>query len=137
MKIKLDEGAYMPVRAHETDAGLDIRTPHGFTIYAHGSYIVDTGVHVQLPEGTAGMLKSKSGLNINKNIQSEGVIDAGFTGSIVCKLYNRGDRDVFFQAGDKITQLVIMPVVIPKTLEVVESLDETERGDKGFGSSGE
>ena len=77
MKIKLDAGAFMPLRAHETDAGLDLRSPFDCVVPARGSAVIDTGVHVQLPLGTAGMLKSKSGLNVKHGITSEGVIDVG------------------------------------------------------------
>ena len=91
MKIKLDAGAFMPLRAHETDAGLDLRSPFDCVVPARGSAVIDTGVHVQLPLGTAGMLKSKSGLNVKHGITSEGVIDVGYTGSIVAKLYNHSD----------------------------------------------
>lgn len=135
MKIKLDEFAFMPERAHDTDAGLDLKAPHSFTIYPHSAVIVDTGVHVELPHGTVGMLKSKSGLNVKSNITSEGVIDEGYTGSIVAKLYNHGDEAVLIDEGQKITQLVILPVIIPD-IEIVEGLTNTERGANGFGSSG-
>lgn len=136
MKIKLDKGAYMPVRGHRNDAGLDLRTPIAFGIEPGGSVKIDTGVHVEIQPGLVGMLKSKSGLNVKHGILSEGVIDAGYTGSIVAKLYNHGDSLVVFSAGDKITQLVIMPVYIPDELEVVEEFESTERGSNGFGSTG-
>lgn len=136
MKIKLDNGAYMPVRAHTYDAGLDLRTPIAFTVPARGAAKVDTGVHIEIPAGLVGMLKSKSGLNVNHNITSEGVIDAGYTGSIVAKLYNHGDTDYHFKAGDKITQLVITLVYVFDEFELVDSFGETERGDNGFGSTG-
>lgn len=136
MKIKLDKGAYMPVRGHRDDAGLDLRTPIAFGIEPGGSVKIDTGVHVEIQPGLVGMLKSKSGLNVNHGILSEGVIDAGYTGSIVAKLYNHGDSLVVFSAGDKITQLVIMPVYIPDELEVVEEFESTDRGSNGFGSTG-
>lgn len=136
MKIKLDYTAFMPERAHDTDAGLDLKTPFPFTVYPHSAEIIDTGVHVELPHGTVGMLKSKSGLNVRFDITSEGVIDEGYTGSIVVKLYNNGHHPVVFKAGEKITQLVILPVIIPD-LEIVEELTETERGEGGFGSTGE
>ncbi len=136
MKIKLEKWAFMPLRAHATDAGLDLRTPYDVTVPARGSTTIDTGVHVEIYHGLVGMLKSKSGLNVKKNIVSEGVIDAEYTGSIVAKLYNHGDEDVQFKAGDKITQLVIMPVYIPHELKIVDEFEETERGNNGFGSSG-
>lgn len=136
MKIKLDKGAFMPVRGHQYDAGLDLRTPVAFGILPGGSAKIDTGIHFDIAPGLVGMLKSKSGLNVNHGITSEGVIDAGYTGSVVAKLYNHGNEPVQFNAGDKITQIVFLPVYIPDELEVVESLEETERGDHGFGSTG-
>lgn len=135
MRIKLDSGAKMPTRAHETDAGLDIYARETKTILAGKSEVFDTGVHIELPKGTVGMLKSKSGLNVKQGITSEGVIDVGYTGSIVAKLYNNSDKDYTVNAGDKITQLVILPILTPE-LELVDSLEDTERGDNGFGSSG-
>jgi dUTP pyrophosphatase len=135
MRIKLDNGAKMPTRAHETDAGLDIYARKGDFVPARGSTMFDTGVHIELPKGTVGMLKSKSGLNVNHGITSEGVIDVGYTGSIVAKLYNNSDEDYYVSAGDKITQLVILPILTPE-LELVDSLEDTERGSNGFGSSG-
>lgn len=135
MKIKLDEGAKIPTRAHETDAGLDIYARERQIVPAKESAIFDTGVHVEIPVGYVGMLKSKSGLNVKHGITSEGVIDAGYTGSIVVKLYNNSGRDYVVEQGDKISQLVIMPILTPE-LEVVDEFDETERGENGFGSSG-
>ena len=136
MKIMLDKGAFMPIRGHKDDAGMDLRTPFGFYIDPGKSEVIDTGVHVEIMPGLVGMLKSKSGLNVKNGITSEGVIDAGYTGSIVAKLYNHGDKTVFFEEGDKITQLVLMPVYIPDELVVVEAFEDTERGDSGFGSTG-
>ena len=135
MRIKLDNGAKMPTRAHETDAGLDIYARETETILAGKSKVFDTGVHIELPKGTVGFLKSKSGLNVKHGITSEGVIDVGYTGSIRAKLYNNSDEDYTVNAGDKITQLVILPILTPE-LELVDSLEDTERGDNGFGSSG-
>ena len=138
MRIKLDEGASLPTRAHPTDAGMDLYAREIKVIPARGSATFDTGVHIELPQGTVGMLKSKSGLNVKSGIISEGVIDVGYTGSIVAKLYNLSDKPYKVNAGDKITQLVIMPYVAPDLygIEIVDELDATDRGDNGFGSSG-
>ena len=76
MKVKLEPWAYMPERAHSTDAGADLRTPHDVMVHPRDAVVVDTGVHIELPPNTVGMIKSKSGLNL-KGIQSEGVIDVG------------------------------------------------------------
>lgn len=135
MKIKLDPGAYMPGRAHPTDAGLDLRSPVNEFVPSFGGAIIDTGVHVEIPEGYVGMLKSKSGLNVKHGLTSEGVIDSGYTGSIVVKLYNHSSKEYLVQKGDKISQLVIMPIFTPQ-LEIVSRLEETDRGDNGFGSTG-
>nr|UWG88156.1 MAG: dUTPase [Bacteriophage sp.] len=135
MEIMLDNGAYMPSRSHETDAGLDLRTPKAVTVPAYGNTIIDTGVHVALPHGCAGLLVSKSGLNVKHDITSTGLIDEGYTGSIVVKLYNHGGEDHEFEAGDKITQLAVMPVIF-EPLEQVSAFNPSERGDNGFGSTG-
>lgn len=135
MEIMLDDGAYMPSRGHKTDAGLDLRTPKAVTVPAYGSVTVDTGVHVELPYGCAGLLVSKSGLNVRHDITSTGLIDEGYTGSIVVKLYNHGGEDYAFEAGDKISQLVVIPVVC-EPLEQVSCFVQTERGGNGFGSTG-
>lgn len=149
MKIVLDNGAFEPSRAHNTDAGLDLYSREDKIIPAHGSATFDTGVHLELPWfrvqleenifplyiPTAGFLKSKSGLNVKHNITSDGVIDMGYTGSIIVKLYNHGDEDYQVYRGNKISQLVILPVLTPD-LEMVDKLDDTDRGNNGFGSSG-
>lgn len=135
IKVMLDPGAIMPTRAHSTDAGLDLYATEDAVIFRDGSYTFDSGVHVAIPEGYVGFLKSKSGLNVNQGIQSAGVIDAGYTGSIRVKLYNHGNGMVHIKMGQKISQLVLLPIITPE-LEVVDSLEETERGNGGFGSSG-
>ena len=136
MKIKLDENAFMPTRAHSTDAGLDIRARDTQVVPAKESAIFHTGIHVVLPEGTAGILISKSGLNTKHDITSTGLIDESYRGEIVVKLYNHGGYDYTVEAGDKISQLVVVPVYYG-LVEVVDELDhDTERGDAGFGSSG-
>ena len=135
IKVVLDPGAIMPTRAHETDAGLDLYAMEKNLIPAGGSVCFDTGVHMQIPAGYVGMVKSKSGLNVRFGITSEGVIDAGYTGSIMVKLYNHGENAVVIEQGQKISQLVLLPIITPE-LELVDSLEETERGTGGFGSTG-
>lgn len=135
MKVKLDPGAYMPERSHPTDAGLDLKAWENTMVPARGGCVIDTGVHIAIPNGYVGMLKSKSGLNVWDDITSEGVIDSGYTGSIVIKLYNHSDTNKYIREGEKISQLVILPIITP-TLELVDELEPTERGDNGFGSTG-
>lgn len=149
MKIKLDQGAYLPTRAHPDDAGLDLYTPidvkvPGSTALSWvanlapvdiGCAIIDTGVHVAIPKGYVGYIKSKSGLNVKHGLTAEGVIDAGYVGSIVTKIYNHTSKDYVFKAGEKIAQLVILPIVTPD-LELADELEDTDRGSNGFGSTG-
>ena len=151
MKIMLDKGAKMPTRAHEFDAGLDLYSPVTTTIHGskysaplyYGGYgkvyighrTIDTGGHVEIPEGDVGFIKSKSGLMVNDGRLADGTIDCGYTGSIRVTLFNTTAKDFTIHAGDKIAQLVIQPCALPK-LEVVDELEETERGSNGFGSTG-
>lgn len=135
MNIILDNGAFKPEFAHKTDAGADLRSPVESVVPAHGSVVIDTGVHVEIPEGYVGMLKSKSGLNVKHNLIGEGVVDALYTGSIKVKLYNLGDIDYQILRGDKIIQLVIVPCVYCEFTEV-EQFADSERGTGGFGSTG-
>jgi dUTP pyrophosphatase len=157
MNVVLDEGAIMPVKAHETDAGFDIFARYTFIVpecshhllvrdlgFAYppkaetsvGYAVHDTGVHIEIPQGYVGFLKSKSGLNVNHSITSEGVIDSGYTGSIVVKLYNHSSVPYTIEKGDKISQLVILPISDVNELTLVDTLNETDRGDNGFGSTG-
>lgn len=135
IKVKLDEGAFMPEKAHDADAGFDLRTPDDEYIGPRGSLVIDTGVHMAFPKGYVGFLKSKSGLNVKYGLRGEGVIDSGYTGAIIVKLYNDSEHLHSFNRGDKVIQIVILP--IPEVeLKQVDSLEDTERGDNGFGSTG-
>lgn len=152
IKIALDPGAIPPTRAHPYDAGLDLYAPYDCIVppaYTDvsiedkvfeidtvvGSLTIDTGVHVEIPEGCVGFIKSKSGLNVKGGLTTDGVIDAHYTGSIAVKLYNHLNTSYRFKAGDKIAQLVILPCVLPP-LELVDHLKPTDRGSNGFGSTG-
>lgn len=140
LKVMLDPGAKMPERAHSTDAGLDLFSTVDTVLpvkssVTDGCVCVDTGVHIEIPAGYVGMIKSKSGLNVNFGVTSEGVIDSGYTGSIMVKLYNHGKMPLKIQKGQKISQLVILPIITPD-LELVDNMEDTERGTGGFGSTG-
>ena len=136
MNVFVETGAYIPERAHKTDAGLDIKSKETRLIKSHRGALLHTGLHVQLPHNTAGLLVSKSGLNVKHGITSTGLIDEGYTGEIMVKLYNNSDESYLVHAGDKISQLVVIPVLY-EDIHFRDSLDEnTERGNHGFGSSG-
>jgi dUTP pyrophosphatase len=140
--IKLSEGATMPKYAKAGDAGLDI-TATGYTIDEYENVVYNTGVSVKIPDGYVGLLFPRSS-NSKKDIiliNGVGVIDSGYTGELIFKyrpikrpvLYNR--KDSIYSVGDRIGQLVIVPVAVAK-LKQVATLPTTERGEGGYGSTG-
>lgn len=136
VKIFLDEGAYMPTRGYAADAGLDLRCKEHVYLDGNESVEVDTGVHLVIPEGYAGILVSKSGLNVKHGITTTGLIDANYTDSIKVRVYNHSDEYTVFEPGDKITQIVF--VKIPKVelvMQEVLNLDSIRLGN-GYGSTG-
>ena len=135
MKVKLKEGAYEVLHAHSDDAGYDLRTPVDCIVPANGSATIDTGVCMAIPNGYGGLLISKSGLNVKFGLTGTGLIDSGYTDSIVVKLYNDTPNNYEFKAGDKVIQIVLIKIATPD-IEYVSELDETDRGSDGFGSSG-
>lgn len=133
--IKLGFGATMPTRAHEDDAGLDLYAAETVYIPPRDYATVNTGTHVAIPAGYVGLLTSKSGLMRRRGLTCRGTIDAGYTGAIQAIVFNHSDMGYYFKAGDKVTQLVILPIITPE-LRLVDKLEETERGAGGFGSTG-
>lgn len=140
MKVVLDPGAKLPTKAHATDAGYDLYMPENSSsidLYSHDAVIIDTGVHMAIPSGYCGLIVAKSGLNMKQGITVTGLVDEGFNGSIRVKLYRNANYADHYtiEPGDKIAQIMILPV--PQfNLEIVDTLDETERGNNGFGSTG-
>lgn len=145
MKIMLENGAFMPERAHQTDAGYDLRSPvdieippaerHGTEILIGGAFI-NTGVHIQLPHGYFGAVKGRSGMSVKHDISVfEGTIDEGYRGSIGIKMYNLSPVPYQIHKGDKIAQLVIQNYNVFE-LNQVDELDESDRNEAGFGSTG-
>ena len=135
IKVILDgEKIKMPTKAHDADAGFDLFTPDRVVVKPHDSVVINTGVHMEIPVGFVGFLKSKSGLNMC-GIRGEGVIDSGYTGQVVVKLFNDGEEYVILEEGQKCIQIVILPIPEVELVQV-DRFEETERGDNGFGSSG-
>lgn len=139
MRVSLDKMAkeFPPTKAHVLDAGIDLYSPIDATIGMCNSAVIDTGVHAEIPKGYAGVLISKSGLNVKHSITSTGLIDAGYTGSIKVKLYNHSRTPYTVERGDKISQLVIIPIKTEE-IELVDTIADvkSERGNNGFGSTG-
>ena len=136
LKVFYEDWAWEMVKAHNSDAGFDLRTPYVFTIAPMSYWVVNTGIHIEIPKGYAGLIVSKSGLNVKHGIQSTGLIDSGYAGCIVVKLYNFSMDEYHFKAGDKITQLMILPIFTGKIKKIKTLNVDTERGTNGFGSSG-
>lgn len=132
----LDKGAYTPVKAHEDDAGFDMFTRSDIMLQPGEAVTVDTGVHVAIPKHYVGTVASKSGLDRYHHIKCDGRIDTGYTGSVCVTLYNFGKEPYEFKAGDKIAQLIVERIHEDSKMFIVESLEESERGEGGFGSTG-
>ena len=127
----------MPTRAHAHDAGADLRAGEYRSIGSGQFATVPTGVRVSIPEGCFGLLAARSSLCKRGLLMANGVgiIDSGFTGEIKVPLYNAGNTPSSVLAGERIAQLVIVPCELP-TFKMVAELEDTERGEGGFGSTG-
>jgi dUTP pyrophosphatase len=135
----LAEGAKLPARAHEGDAGLDLHAAEAVTILPGGRASVGTGIAVEIPPGHAGLVLPRSGLAARHGISlvnSPGLIDSGYRGEVRVLLLNT-DRESEFaiEPGDRIAQLLITPFAEAEPVEAVE-LSVSARGEGGFGSSG-
>ena len=135
IKVMLDEGAKMPEFAHTWDAGMDLFANERVIIRPNDWAIISTGTHMEIPRGWVGLLTSKSGLMAKAGITSRGTIDPDYTGEIKAILFNHSQKTYIVEKGDKVTQVVFMRCYHPKPV-LVDRLDETERGDNGFGSTG-
>jgi len=136
---RLDPAAVLPARAHDGDAGLDLRALERTTLAPGARAMVRTGLAVELPPGHAGLVLPRSGLAARHGIalvNAPGLIDAGFRGELQVLLLNT-DREAAFSVapGDRIAQLVVVAVAAPEPVEV-EELAGSTRGAGGFGSSG-
>lgn len=137
--LKLSEAATIPATAHPGDAGLDLAAAEAAHLGPGERWRVRTGLAIEVPEGHAGLVLPRSGLALKHGISlvnAPGLIDPGYRGEIGVLLLNTDPAEVFrIEPGDRIAQLLIVPFV-EASVEIVEELDETERGGGGFGSTG-
>jgi dUTP pyrophosphatase len=136
----LHPAATAPQRAHEHDAGYDLASVEGFTLWPARRRTVGTGVAIALPPGVAGLVTPRSGLASRHGItivNAPGLVDPGYRGELRVTLLNTGDAPYVARAGDRIAQLVLVPFVAPD-VRLVDDLDAgpDDRGALGFGSSG-
>lgn len=133
---KLSENATLPKRATDKSIGLDLYSCETTCIPAGNRALVRTGVAVKTPQGTYGRIAPRSGLALKFGIDvGAGVIDPDYTGEVGVLLFNFGTCDYSIAHGERIAQLILEKALIT-SVEVVENLAETNRGDRGFGSSG-
>jgi len=139
IKIKiLDKTLTVPKYAHEGDAGLDLYSSIDCCLKPFERKLVTTGIKLSIPYGYAGFIQPKSGLSLKKGLSmanTPGLIDSGYRGEISVICINLDpENDIDIKKGDKICQLVIQKVEEAE-LKVVNDLDETKRGEGGFGST--
>lgn len=133
---QLDPKAILPSRGSASAAGLDLHSLEPISLSSHERLLVRTGLAVAIPEGFYGRIAPRSGLATKKGINVlAGVIDADYRGEIRCLLHNTGDETVALPAQTKICQLIIEKIITP-TPQWADELNETLRGDDGFGSTG-
>jgi dUTP pyrophosphatase len=135
IECRVDDAAYLPQRAHPTDAGADLRSTEAYTLVYGEQKLFDTGVAVKIPEGYGGFVfnrssQGKRGITIPHSV---GVVDSDYRGNIKVILKNLGDEPYEIKVGDRIAQLVVMPVLL---CGFVDAWNDTERGANGFGSTG-
>ena len=135
MKVKLLNNTKCPERKRKEDAGYDFYLNSDVTLKAHEVSIIDTGVCVELPKGTAGLLAMSSSICKKNLIIQQPLIDENYRGEIHGMIYNANDEDISFKAGERLYSLYVFPV-IQEPMEVVDELSESERGAAWAGSSG-
>lgn len=140
MKLRIKElsSGCIPQRAHAEDAGADLVSKENVVIPAGGRALVGTGVAIETPEGMVSLVCSRSGLAAKHGVHvlnGPGVVDPGYIGEVFVNLHNSGCEDFHIQAGDRVAQLLLVPVVYPE-FEVSDSLGASERGESGHGSTG-
>lgn len=133
--VRLDEKAILPVKAHDTDLGYDLFALEDTEIAPGGVTKIRTGIACNFPKGYGALLRDRSSVATKRELFTvAGVIDQEYTGEIIIAIYNHGDVDRFL-AGDKIAQMILIPVITFPVREVTTT-EETKRGSNGFGSTG-
>lgn len=136
--MKIDPDAILPSKAHPTDAGYDLYAVQTLTIQPGESALVGTGIAMALPTATEAQVRPRSGIALKHQVtvlNAPGTIDADYRGEVKVILINHGRVSFQIEKGMKIAQMVIAPVLATQLSEA-SSLDDTQRGEGGFGSSG-
>ena len=136
---RLRPDAIVPARAHPGDAGLDLSAVEACDLPPGGRAAVPTGLAIAIPEGHAGFVLPRSGLARRHGVtlaNAPGLIDAGYRGELIVVLVNLGDAPHRVEPGERIAQLVVVPVALSAPVEVEELPGSDGRGEGGFGSTG-
>jgi len=134
--LKLSENAIVPSRANESDAGYDLYALEDTIIPSRNRAMVKTGIAIAIPFNHVGLIWPRSGTAVKCGIDVlAGVVDSGYRGEVCIVLQNHSEHDYVVRAGDRAAQMLIQEVS-PVRMNVVDSLDSSDRGDGGFGSSG-
>lgn len=133
---RLNERALRPSRSYPDDAGLDLYIPDQIELPPRTFVDVSTGWSIKVPDGFWGSLKARSSTFFKRSlIVHEGTIDSGYTGKLNIGVYNPNNEAIYLQTGDRIAQLVLIPLII-YPVRIVDDLPRTVRGSEGFGSTG-
>lgn len=136
---RLDPAVELPSYAYLGDAGLDLRSAEDVVLAPHERRLISTGLAIAIPEGYAGFVQPRSGMALKQGLSmanTPGLVDSHYRGELkVCAINLDDEKPITITRGDRIAQLVILPVPQVTLLEV-DQLDETDRGTGGFGSSG-
>ncbi|KOX80533.1 Deoxyuridine 5'-triphosphate nucleotidohydrolase [Melipona quadrifasciata] len=133
---KLSDKAHAPTRGSEYAAGYDLKSAYEYIVPAHGKELVKTDLQIAVPENTYGRIAPRSGLAWKNHIDiGAGVIDADYRGNVGVVLFNHSNEDFKIMPGDRVAQIICEKIIYPE-LQEVNSLDETVRGEGGFGSTG-
>jgi dUTP pyrophosphatase len=134
--VRLSANAIIPKQATGDSAGYDLSSLEDVKIMPNSSSLIKTGIAVKIPRGYYGRIASRSGLAVKRNLEvGAGVIDSDYRGEIMILLRNHGNEPQTISARDKCAQLIITKYISP-IVEIVDTLDDTERGANGFGSTG-
>lgn len=136
---RIHPDAEIPAYAHESDAGMDVKSVDDTIVKARSRALVRTGLVMILPPMYEAQVRPRSGLALKSGItvlNTPGTIDSGYRGEVGVILFNSGDVDFEVKKGDKIAQIVIAPVTRPEAIEETDAIDDTDRGAGGFGSTG-
>lgn len=136
MKVKkLHPQALLPRRAHPTDSGADLFALQRTVLAPRAITYVHTGIAVELPENTSGVIWGKSSVESKGVKAMAGLVDAPYRGELIVCMYNLNETEFVFEQGQKVAQLVVLPTLYPD-FEETEELTDTARGSGGFGSTG-